>query len=225
MPNARILSVTSDLVNTSKRTQEMVDSILSNKYDIIVGTQMLSKGYHFPNITLVGVVDADMGLNGPDLRCAERTYQQLHQVAGRCGREQKPGTVYLQTFDPDHLVIQAVANWDRANFIELELEDRQIHGMPPFGRLSSFVLSGRDNTEVLSFCRKLLHNAPNHPKMVIMGPVPAPLSRLKNQFRWRFLLKYPKGFAIQAFIRHWFANITKPASIRLVVDIDPLAFY
>ena len=225
LPNARILSVTSDLVNTPKRTQEMVDGILNNQFDIIVGTQMLSKGYHFPNITLVGVIDADMGLNGPDLRCAERTYQQLHQVAGRCGREQKPGTVYLQTFDPEHLVIQAVANWDQAKFVELELEDRQIHGMPPFGRLSSLVLSGRDNTEILSFCRKLLHSAPKHSSLMIMGPVPAPLSRLKNQFRWRFLLKHPKGFAIQAFIRHWFAQTTKPASVRLMVDIDPLAFH
>ena len=225
LPQARILSVTSDLVNTPKRTQEMVDGILNNQFDIIVATQMLSKGYHFPNITLVGVVDADMGLNGPDLRCAERTYQQLHQVAGRCGREQKPGTVYLQTYDPDHLVIKAVANWDQANFVELELEDREQHGMPPFGRLASFLISGRDNTEVLSFCRKLLNTAPKHDSILIMGPVPAPLSRLKNQFRWRFLLKYPKGFAIQSFIRHWLAQTNKPASIRLIVDIDPLAFH
>lgn len=225
LPQARILSVTSDLVNTPKRTQEMVEGILNNQFDIIVATQMLSKGYHFPNITLVGVVDADMGLNGPDLRCAERTYQQLHQVAGRCGREQKPGIVYLQTYDPEHLVIKAVANWDQANFVELELEDREQHGMPPFGRLASFLLSGRDNTEVLSFCRKLLHAAPRHDNILIMGPVPAPLSRLKNQFRWRFLLKYPKGFAIQSFIRHWVIQVTKPASIRLIVDIDPLAFH
>ena len=225
LPDARILSVTSDLVNTPKRTQEMVDGIINNQFDIIVATQMLSKGYHFPNITLVGVVDADMGLNGPDLRCAERTYQQLHQVAGRCGREQKPGTVYLQTYDPDHLVIKAVANWDQESFVELELEDREQHGMPPFGRLSSFLISGRDNTEILSFCRKLLHTAPKHSDIFIMGPVPAPLSRLKNQFRWRFLLKYPKGFAIQSFIRHWFSQVTKPHSIRLIVDIDPLAFH
>lgn len=225
LPQARILSVTSDLVNTPKRTQEMVDGILNNQFDIIVATQMLSKGYHFPNITLVGVVDADMGLNGPDLRCAERTYQQLHQVAGRCGREQKPGTVYLQTYDPDHSVIQAVANWDQANFIELELEDRERHSMPPFGRLASFLISGRNNMEALNFCRKLLHTAPKHNSVLILGPVPAPLSRLKNQFRWRFLLKYPKGFAIQSFIRHWLCQTTKPASIRLVVDIDPLAFH
>ena len=225
LPNARILSVTSDLVNTPKRTQEMVDGILNNQFDIIIGTQMLSKGYHFPNITLVGVIDADMGLNGPDLRCAERTYQQLHQVSGRCGRAQKPGTVYLQTFDPEHLVIQAVANWDQENFVELELEDREVHGMPPFGRLASLVLSGRDNTEVLSFCRKLLNCAPKHSNIMIMGPVPAPLSKLKNQFRWRFLLKHPKGFPIQQFIRCWFNGINKPSNIRLIVDIDPLAFH
>lgn len=225
LPQARILSVTSDLVNTAKRTQEMIDGILEHQVDIIVATQMLSKGYHFPNITLVGVVDADMGLNGPDLRCAERTYQQLHQVAGRCGREQKPGTVYLQTYEPEHVVIKAVANWDQANFVELELEDREHHGMPPFGRLASFLVSGRDNTEVLSFCRKLLHTAPKHNSILIMGPVPAPLSRLKNQFRWRFLLKYPKSFAIQSFIRHWLSQNIKPASIRLTVDIDPLTFH
>ena len=225
MPKARILSVTSDLINTPKRTQEMVQNILDKKFDIIVGTQMLSKGYHFPDITLVGVVDADMGLSGPDLRCAERTYQQLHQVAGRCGRAQKPGTVFLQTFDPEHLVIQAVANWDQDNFLKLELEDREIHGMPPFGRLTSFLISGNDNVKVLSFCKKLLNNAPKHNDLMIMGPVPAPLSRLKNQFRWRFFLQYPRSFAIQSFIRHWLNNIDKPTSIRLIVDIDPLAFH
>lgn len=225
LPNARILSVTSDLVNTPKRTQEMVDGIINHEFDIIVGTQMLSKGYHFPNITLAGVVDADMGLSGPDLRCAERTYQQLHQVAGRCGRAEKPGTVFLQTYDPDHLVIQAVANWDQAHFVELELEDREAHGMPPFGRLTSFLISGRDNTDVLSFCRKLLNTAPKHNDILIMGPVPAPLARLKNQFRWRFLLKYPKGFAIQSYISHWLKHTTKPANIRLIVDIDPLGFH
>ena len=225
LPEARILSVTSDLINTPKRTQEMVDSILNNEVDIIVGTQMLSKGYHFPNITLVGVVDADMGLNGPDLRCAERTYQQLHQVAGRCGRAEKPGTVYLQTYDPEHAVIKAVADWDQASFIELELQDRENHGMPPFGRLTSFLISGRDNTEVLSFCRKLLQTAPKHQDILIMGPVPAPLSRLKNQFRWRFLLKYPKGFAIQSYIRHWISQVPNPSSIRLIIDIDPLTFH
>ncbi len=224
-PHARILSVTSDLVNTPKRIQEMVNKILNNEVDIIVATQMLSKGYHFPNITLVGVIDADMGLSGPDLRCAEHTYQQLHQVAGRCGREQKPGAVYLQTYDPEHSVINAVANWDQENFVELELEDREYHNMPPFGRLTSFLVSGRDNTEVVSFCRKLLHVAPRHESVTIMGPVPAPLSRLKNQFRWRFLLKYPKDFSIQLFIKHWFSQVKKPSSLRLIVDIDPLNFH
>jgi primosomal protein N' (replication factor Y) len=224
-PQAKILSVTSDLVNTPKRIQEMVTQILNNEVDIIIATQMLSKGYHFPNITLVGVIDADMGLNGPDLRCAERTYQQLHQVAGRCGREQKPGIVYLQTYDPEHSVINAVANWDQENFVALELEDREHHNMPPFGRLTSFLVSGRDNTEVMSFCRKLLHAAPRHDSVTIMGPVPAPLSRLKNQFRWRFLLKYPKDFSIQLFIKHWFSRTKKPSQLRLIVDIDPLNFH
>lgn len=225
LPKARILSVTSDLINTPKRTQEMVQNIVDKQFDIIIGTQMLSKGYHFPDITLVGVIDADMGLNGPDLRCAERTYQQLHQVAGRCGRAQKPGTVYLQTFDPEHLVIKAVAEWNHEEFLQLELEDREIHGMPPFGRLTSLLISGNDNTNILSFCRKLLHYAPKHQDITIMGPVPAPLSRLKNQFRWRFLLKYPRNFAIQSFIRHWLSDINKPSNIRLIVDIDPLAFH
>lgn len=224
-PQAKILSVTSDLVNTPKRIQQMVTQILNNEVDIIIATQMLSKGYHFPNITLVGVIDADMGLNGPDLRCAERTYQQLHQVAGRCGREQKPGIVYLQTYDPEHSVINAVANWDQENFVALELEDREHHNMPPFGRLTSFLVSGRDNTEVMSFCRKLLHAAPRHDSVTIMGPVPAPLSRLKNQFRWRFLLKYPKDFSIQLFIKHWFSRTKKPSQLRLIVDIDPLNFH
>lgn len=223
--DTRILKVTSDLVNTPKRTQEMVEIIQNNQTDIIIATQMLTKGYHFPNITLVGVIDADMGLNGPNLRCAENTYQQLHQVAGRCGREEKTGKVYLQTYDPTHPVMEAVASWNKEKFIELELDDRRIHGMPPYGKLTSILISGRDNIELLSFCRKMLHIAPVHAHLHILGPVPAPLARLKNHFRWRFLLKYSKGFAIQNFIKLWLKNIKIPSSIRVVVDIDPLSFH
>lgn len=225
LPQAKILSVTSDLVNTPKRTQEMIQRILDNDADIIVATQMLSKGYHFPNITLVGVIDADMGLNGPDLRCAERTYQQLHQVAGRCGREQKPGIVYLQTYDPEHLVMKSVSEWDRESFVDFELEDRESHHMPPFGRLTSLVISGSNNEETTRFCRKLLRLAPHHDDVTIMGPVPAPFSRIKNQFRWRFLLKYPKDFSIQSFLKCWLFDVKKPSSIRLIIDIDPLSFH
>lgn len=225
LPQAKILSVTSDLINTPKRTQEMVKQILDNEVDIIVATQMLSKGYHFPNITLVGVIDADMGLNGPDLRCAERTYQQLHQVAGRCGREHKPGIVYLQTYEPEHLVIKAVSNWDRESFVDFELEDREHHHMPPFGRLTSLLISGGNNLETTKFCRQLLHAAPRHAQVTIMGPVPAPFSKLKNQFRWRFLLKYPKDFFIQSFIKYWLEQVKKPSNMRLIIDIDPLSFH
>ena len=203
----------------------MVEIIQNNQTDIIIATQMLTKGYHFPNITLVGVIDADMGLNGPNLRCAENTYQQLHQVAGRCGREEKTGKVYLQTYDPTHPVMEAVASWNKEKFIELELDDRRIHGMPPYGKLTSILISGRDNIELLSFCRKMLHIAPVHAHLHILGPVPAPLARLKNHFRWRFLLKYSKGFAIQNFIKLWLKNIKIPSSIRVVVDIDPLSFH
>jgi primosomal protein N' (replication factor Y) len=223
--DVRLLKVTSDLVNTPKRTQEMVELIQSNQTDIIIATQMLTKGYHFPNITLVGVIDADMRLNGPNLRCAENTYQQLHQVAGRCGREEKTGKVYLQTYDPTHPVMEAVASWNKQKFIELELEDRRIHGMPPYGKLTSILISGRDNLELLSFCRKMLNIAPVHEHLHIMGPVPAPLARLKNHFRWRFLLKYSKGFAVQNFIKIWLKNINIPSNIRVVVDIDPLSFH
>lgn len=223
--DVRLLKVTSDLVNTPKRTQEMVELIQNNQTDIIIATQMLTKGYHFPNITLVGVIDADMGLSGPNLRCAENTYQQLHQVAGRCGREEKTGKVYLQTYDSTHPVMEAVASWNKQKFIELELEDRKIHGMPPYGRLTSLLISGRDNIELLGFCRKMLNKAPIHEHLHIMGPVPAPLARLKNHFRWRFLLKYNKGFAVQSFIKIWLESLNVPSSIRVVVDIDPLSFH
>ncbi len=225
LPETKVLSVTSDLVNTPKRTQEMVDKIQNNEIDVVVATQMLSKGYHFSNITLVGVIDADMGLNGPDLRCAERTYQQLHQVAGRCGREHKPGVVYLQTYEPEHLVIKAVAHWDRESFIDFELDDREHHYMPPFGRLTSLLISGVNNLETTKFCRQLLKAAPIHGQVTVMGPVPAPFSKLKNQFRWRFLLKYPRDFSIQVFIKFWLEQVKKPYNIRLIIDIDPQSFH
>lgn len=225
LPRAKILVVASDLINTPKRINEMVQKISNNEVNIIVATQMLSKGYHFPNITLVGVIDADMGLSGPDLRCAERTYQQLHQVAGRCGREHKTGIVYLQSYNPEHLVIKAVSDWNRESFTNFELEDRQHHHMPPFGRLTSLIISGKNNTEIASFCRKLLQALPMHELVTVMGPVPAPFSKIKNQFRWRFLIKYPKDFLIQSFIKYWLSLVKKSANIRLIIDIDPQSFH
>jgi primosomal protein N' (replication factor Y) len=198
--------------------------VQAREIDLLIGTQIVAKGHHFPHLTLVGVVDADLGLYGGDLRAAERTYQLLHQVAGRAGRAEHRGRVLLQTAEPEHPVMQALAAGARDRFFEAEAAARESAGLPPFGRLAALVLSGPDARQLDEVARQLARRAPQAEGVAILGPAPAPLAVLRGRHRRRFLVKAPRNFRLQALLRAWLGQVKLPNAVRLQVDIDPYSF-
>lgn len=223
-PNARVSVMTSDTMTTTSETARVVEEIASGQLDIVIGTQIVTKGYHFPGLTLVGVVDADLGLRGGDLRAGERTYQQLVQVAGRAGRADKPGRVYLQTYEPEHPVVQAILSGDGETFLAAESVARESHQMPPFGKLVAVILSGPDMADVLEQGRRLAAAAPAIDKVYFVGPAPAPMARVRGQHRFRMLVHAPKEIKVQPMVRDWVSRADKIAGVKIKIDIDPYSF-
>nr|WP_207974482.1 primosomal protein N' [Parafrankia sp. BMG5.11] len=224
MPDARVAVVTSDTVNSPERAAEFVAQAEAGAIDVIVGTQLVTKGFHFPELTLVGVVDADLGLEGGDLRAAERTYQQVAQVAGRAGRGAKPGEVLIQTRHPDAPVIAALAGGDRDAFYEAETEARRHAGAPPFGRWAAIIVSSEDEAEAKEAARMIGGTQPNVPDVAILGPAPAPLSLLRGRYRYRLLINARRSAQVQDVIRDWLAPLRFPQGVRVSIDIDPYSF-
>ena len=224
LPEARVLEMSSDTMTGPTAIAEAVGRIRRQETDVIIGTQLVAKGHHFPHLTLVGVVDGDVGLGGGDLRAAERTYQMLHQVAGRAGRAHKPGRVLIQTWQADHPVMQALADGERDAFVERELQERQQAGMPPYGRLAALIVSSPDADAVDNLCRRIARSAPQIPEVRVLGPAPAPMALLRGRHRRRFLIKAAKGFALQPLLREWLGTLDVPSNVRLQVDIDPYSF-
>ncbi len=223
-PKARIASMTSDTVHSTSAAQELIRQISEQKIDLVIGTQMIAKGHNFPMLTLVGVVDADLGLSGGDLRAVERTYQLLHQVSGRAGRAALPGTVYLQTHHPDHPVITALTSGDRDRFLAEEITLRRDGLWPPFGRLAALILSSRDELLVDRYSAILSRSAPNRDDVRVLGPAPAPMAILRGRHRRRFLIKATRAVNLQLLIRRWLRDIKLPGTVRLQVDVDPYSF-
>lgn len=224
-PDARQAVMASDTLATAHAAEELVRKVTAREVDLLIGTQVMAKGHHFPGLTLVGVVDADLGLAGGDLRAAERTFQLLTQVAGRAGRAEQPGHVCLQTYDPTHAVLQAMAHGGRDEFLAAESAARQAAGMPPFGRLAALILSAKDAAAVDAYARRLALAAPHDPSLRILGPAPAPMSLLRGRHRRRFLVQAPKKYPLQAVLRDWLASAPEPASVRVQVDMDPYSFF
>ncbi len=224
VPGARLAIMTSDTVVGAAAAQELIRAVGEREIDLLIGTQIVAKGHHFPYLTLLGVVDADLGLAGGDLRAAERTYQLLSQVAGRAGREARPGRVLMQTYMPEHSVMRALARGDRDGFLAAEEAARRDHGMPPFGRLAALVVSGRDAAQVDKVARALGRAAPRGPNLQVLGPALAPLATLRGHHRRRLLLKAAREVDVQAALRHWLAQVAPPASVRVKVDVDPYSF-
>jgi primosomal protein N' (replication factor Y) len=223
-PNARVLILASDTADSHETLRSMLEDIRSHKYDIIIGTQIIAKGHHFPHLTLVGVVDADLGLQGGDLRAAERTYQLLHQVSGRAGRESKQGVVYLQTFVPGNKVMEALAAEERDLFYEIEAGEREQSLMPPFSRLVGVIVSGKDEQQVFEAAQKLGRCAPQAENLQTLGPAEAPFYRLRGNYRRRLLVRADKNIHIQKIISNWLAQVKIPSTVRVYIDIDPQNF-
>jgi primosomal protein N' (replication factor Y) len=216
--------MTSDTLVGPHAIQTVIDEVRAHKVDILIGTQVMAKGHHFPMLTLVGVVDGDLGLGGGDLRAAERTFQMLHQVAGRAGRESRPGRVFLQTHMPEHPVMQALAAHDRDAFLAAEADQRRAMDLPPYGRLAALILSGEDERQVDKLARELARAAPQGDDVLVLGPAPAPLALLRGRHRRRLLLKTARGVAVQPLLQSWLGSVPIPGTVRVQVDIDPYSF-
>lgn len=223
-PEARIAMMTKDTISTHKQAEALVHDILDEKVDIIVGTQMVAKGHHFPKLSFVGVVDADIGLQGGDVRASERSYQLLHQVAGRAGRESTAGEVWIQTYFPDSHLITALKESKRSMFIDHELSMREQHRMPPFSRLVALVVSGKQESAVRKWCSDLAAHMPRKEGVMILGPVPAVMHYLRGRYRFRFLVSGSKESKLQLMVREWLDRVPAPSSIQVKVDVDPIHF-
>jgi primosomal protein N' (replication factor Y) (superfamily II helicase) len=222
-PKARVGMIASDQGSVQLR-QDLLSDMEEGRLDILIGTQMIAKGHHFPGLVFVGVVDADLGLCGGDLRACERTYQLLHQVSGRCGREEVPGHVMIQSFAPDHPVMQALSAGDRDAFMTAEIDARRLYEMPPFARLVAFIFSSTDEKSVEEAARAFVHRAPRTPGIMLMGPSPAPLAKVNRRWRWRVLAKADKTVKIHPFVQHCLRQTPMPSKVTLHVDVDPYSF-
>jgi primosomal protein N' (replication factor Y) len=211
------------LASDATPTPEDFARAISGEARILIGTQMVAKGHHFPNLTLVGVVDADLGLNGGDLRVSERSYQLLHQLAGRAGREAKQGRVLLQTYQPEHPVMQALQAHGRDAFMQVETDMRKRGNWPPYGQLAAILLDGPSDSAVQQAARQLAASAPVDSRLRVLGPAPAPLSKLKGQYRFRLLIKAEKGISLQKTLREWLAGM-QFKGVRVKLDINPYDF-
>ena len=226
-PDARISVLSSDLFGSARALKSEIENIAAGGADIIIGTQLVAKGHNFPLLTLVGVIDADLGLHGSDLRAAERTFQLLRQVAGRAGRAERAGEALLQTYQPEHPVIRAILSGDEHGFWRAEAREREAAGVPPFGRLAGIVLSGTDIGQVFDLANVLARNDGPIRQIgaQVFGPAPAPIARIRGRHRVRLLVKAAKGAPIQEALLKWLQPYKLKGDLRLSVDIDPQSFY
>ncbi len=225
-PDKRILVLSSDLVESMERLRQELDDVAAGKFDIVIGTQLVAKGHHFPKLNLVGIVDADLGLGNGDPRAAERTFQLLHQVVGRAGREEGRGYGFLQTHQPDHPVMKALILGDREAFYSSEIELRERTHYPPFGRLASLVITANERHSAESYGRGLVSIAPKDEGVRVLGPAEAPVAVVRGRHRFRILVKAPRAFDLSGYLRDWLSAAPKPkGNVKLEVDIDPQSFF
>lgn len=226
-PDAKTAILSSDLFGSARALKAQIEELAHGDTDLIIGTQLVAKGHNFPRLTLVGVVDADLGLQGSDLRAAERTFQLMRQVAGRAGRADKPGQALLQTFQPEHPVIRAILSGDEEGFWRTEAAEREASGMPPYGRLAGIVISSTEAAAAFDLGTHLARNDQpiREAGGIVYGPAPAPIARVRGRHRVRLLVKAPKGVALQPALSRWTSGLKLPGHLRLAIDIDPQNFF
>ena len=223
-PSAKTALVSSDTMMSRQSLERLVTQMESGEIDIIIGTQILAKGHHFPNLTLVGVIDADMGLFGADFRAGEKTFQQLFQVAGRAGRAELPGRVLLQTYQPDHPVLNAICSGNRDEFITGDMTGRRAAKMPPFGQLIAIIVEAEKESVLQKFCADLAAAAPKIENGKILGPIPAQLYKIRTWYRMRFLVTGDERAALQPVVKHWLGKVKQPSNVRVKIDVNPQNF-
>ena len=224
-PNARVTVLSSDMLGGVQRMRRELAAIAEGEADIIIGTQLVAKGHHFPLLRLVGVVDADLGLAHGDLRAAERTFQLLSQVTGRAGRVGGASRAIIQTTAPDHPVMQAIVAGDREAFYRREIDERRLAQLPPFARLVAVIVSGPDRISAKDHAAALRRAAPASDAISVFGPAEAPLAVIRGRYRYRLLVHAPRSADVQAYVRAWFSAAPKPrGSVRAAIDVDPQSF-
>jgi primosomal protein N' (replication factor Y) len=224
MPEARVEIFSSDTAQGGEAVRGIVERMTTGEIDVLIGTQIVAKGHNFPGLTLVGVVDADSGMKGGDLRAGERTYQLLSQVAGRAGRAERPGRALVQTYAPDNPAMLALEDGNRDGFLQIERDVRAELGLPPFGRLAAMVLSAPSGEMVDEAARAIVNAAPNGKGIELFGPAPAPIGVLRGRHRRRFLIKAPRSVDLSAYMAAWEAKVKVPSAVRVSIDIDPYSF-
>ena len=225
-PEARALVLSSDMPGGIERLRREIEAVAAGEFNIVIGTQLVAKGHHFPYLSLVGVVDADLGLTSGDPRAAERTFQMLGQVTGRAGRGHTAGRALLQSYDPDHPVIRALVSGDAERFYREETAQREAAGMPPFGRLAALIISANDRMPAESHARALARAAEPPPGVMVLGPAEAPIAVIRGRHRFRILVKADRAVLIQTYLREWLARAPKATgNVRVGIDIDPQSFY
>lgn len=222
--DAKIAVITSEIANKPALLNKIITQIKTNQIQIIIGTQIIAKGHNFPKLNLVGIIDADIGLAGGDLRALEKTYQLLHQVSGRAGRYNDEGEVLIQSYIPDNKVIEALKTGNRDEFFNNEIKSRKIMQMPPFGRLVALIFSGKNAKDVLNTAKNLVKVAPYDEKITILGPVEAPIFILNKKYRYRILIKTANNINIQTWLKNVVSKIKIPNSVNLKIDVDPVSF-
>lgn len=224
LPEVRCAIMASDTLSGPKAAQELIKQMKDRSIDLLIGTQIMTKGYHFPRLTLVGVIDADLGLSGGDPRAAEHTFQLLQQVAGRSGREENAGRALLQTTTPEHPVMQALVKGDRDAFMEAELNERRAYHLPPFTRLANITVTGRDQKQVIIAIQQIASAAPQDSRIRVLGPAPAPFSILRGRYRYRLLVRANKSVVLSQVLSDWVSRIKISRALKLQIDIDPHSF-
>jgi primosomal protein N' (replication factor Y) (superfamily II helicase) len=222
-PDARMTILSSDLAR-GQSLRDVLREVEDGTHNLVIGTQLVAKGHHFPHLTFVGVVDADLALESSDPRGGERTWALLAQVAGRAGRGEKPGRALVQTYSPEHPLMRALTRGDRESYFAQEKVIRETAKLPPFGRLAAIILSGTDPTEVERFARSLSQSIPPTDDVEVLGPAQAPIAIIRGRHRWRFLVKASREKDIQGFLRKWLADVKPKGSLALQIDVDPYGF-
>jgi primosomal protein N' (replication factor Y) len=224
LPQSRVEIMSSDHITSPRKLGKLITALEAREIDILIGTQMVAKGHHFPHLTCVGILDGDAGFHTLDFRGPERMMQMLTQVSGRAGRGQRPGHVYIQTHTPNTPLLQTLLGGDQETWVREERDKREQYGWPPSSRLAALILSSASVEKGQGYATRLGAQAPLDPTIQVWGPIPAPLFKIRDQYRWRFLIRGPKTRPLQPFLTNWMKACPPPSSVRLIPDMDPYQF-